>query len=451
MGQKTKQGAASIFVVIFTTLLLGVITLSFVRIMISEANQTTNYDLSQSAYDSALAGVEDAKVALLKYHECLNQGASGGAGLPGSCEAAIAAVAAADSAENCDIVSDMLERPHKENEETVIQSETNYDEATGATNTMEQAYTCVRITEETDDYLGKLNPSYRTKIIPIRVQTDQLNRVNRLKLEWYNADDRNKAGANNGNSGYAGMGTSGYLTSNKIGYGNDSLFNFANSLFRSEGTAPPTVQMQLIQTNTEFRLSDFNTNYQDMTNQGTLMLKPSLNGVGLVKNTPSVGLAASNDKSFNNPVDVRCDPDIRGAYACSVDIALPKPYIANVGRNDGTMFIRLALPYSEPETSFSLKMYACPDGNSGSNCDLVQFAGVQAKVDSTGRANDLFRRVESRVELVDTYFPYPEFTADLNGGGDDSIWKNYWVTKNCWTTGPGYTPNGVPCDWSGPM
>ena len=101
MRKQTKQGAASIFVVIFTTLLLGVITLSFVRIMISEANQTTNYDLSQSAYDSALAGIEDAKVALLKYHECLNQGATINSG-PEGCPEAIRAITAKNSKENCE-------------------------------------------------------------------------------------------------------------------------------------------------------------------------------------------------------------------------------------------------------------------------------------------------------------------------------------------------------------
>ena len=52
---KTKRGAASIYIVIFTTTLLGVIALSFVRIMLSEALRTTNYNLSQSAYNSSLA------------------------------------------------------------------------------------------------------------------------------------------------------------------------------------------------------------------------------------------------------------------------------------------------------------------------------------------------------------------------------------------------------------
>ena len=74
MSKHTQEGAASIFIVIFTTILLSIITLSFVRIMVSESNLTINYNLSQSAYDSALAGIEDAKVALLRYHECISKG-----------------------------------------------------------------------------------------------------------------------------------------------------------------------------------------------------------------------------------------------------------------------------------------------------------------------------------------------------------------------------------------
>ena len=57
-------------------IILGIITLGFTRLMLSQATQTTNNDLSQSAYDSALAGVEDAKISVIKYHQCLNKGYS---------------------------------------------------------------------------------------------------------------------------------------------------------------------------------------------------------------------------------------------------------------------------------------------------------------------------------------------------------------------------------------
>ncbi|MCL1839630.1 hypothetical protein FWF89_01335 [Candidatus Saccharibacteria bacterium] len=436
--KNSKNGAASMFVVVFTTLLLSIIALGFINIMLSEANQTTNYDLSQSAYDSALAGIEDAKIALLKYHECLSRGANASNNYLGdeNCEKSILAMTAPGAAQDCDIIAHMLRRPNT-GQETIIQSEIG--DGTEGTANMEQAYTCVRIDEDTDDYLGTLNPNYRTKVIPIR--TADIVNINRIRMSWYNSEDDIKVNSA-GSSSFELLPSSRSraLTSNKLGYAH-STFS-ANSTLGNLPPAPPVMQFQFIQTATSFVLAQLNNNSGDLSDRGTLTLRPvrcpsgsSCITQNVVNSDYSIGLAGSADQSINNPIDIACEMG-SAAYRCNADIVIPNPIGGT--RHDGSTFVRLVLPYGTPDTSFSLTLFYCPNNatiNTDRDCEQKKFAGVQTRVDSTGRANDLFRRVEARVELVDVYFPFPEFPADIGGDGSSGIWKNFWVTRNCWTTG----------------
>ena len=68
--KKFRKGATSFYIVAFSTLILLIVATSFAAIIISEIERTSNDDLSQSAYDSALAGVEDAKLAFYNYQKC---------------------------------------------------------------------------------------------------------------------------------------------------------------------------------------------------------------------------------------------------------------------------------------------------------------------------------------------------------------------------------------------
>ena len=60
--KKFKKGAASFYIVAISTLILVIIAASFAAVIISEMARTSNDDLAQSAYDSALAGVEDGSI-----------------------------------------------------------------------------------------------------------------------------------------------------------------------------------------------------------------------------------------------------------------------------------------------------------------------------------------------------------------------------------------------------
>ena len=58
---------------------------------------------------------------------------------------------------------------------------------------------------------------------------------------------------------------------------------------------------------------------------------------------------------------------------------------------------------------------------------IVKFNGVQPKVDSTGRANDRFRRVESRLEFNDSNIPVPDFAVESEDTSQPFC-KSFWVS-----------------------
>ena len=187
---KTRKGAASIYVVIFTTTLLGIIALSFVRIMVAESSRTTNYSLSQSAYNSALAGIEDAKIVLLRNQSCVNKG-SYASSKGNSTECADyknlfgSSAAAFDTAEKCNTVGKLLHGTKDDQQETLIQTQQGVD-----TGTIDQAYTCVKISAYTEDFLATLNDNNPTKIVPLRTETqDTQNSINRIQVQWFDQEN----------------------------------------------------------------------------------------------------------------------------------------------------------------------------------------------------------------------------------------------------------------------
>ena len=462
---KTKKGAASIYIVIFTTTLLGIIALGFVRIMIAESARNSNYSLSQSAYNSALAGIEDAKIVLLNYQSCLNGGKSSD-----KCKKIEDYFKkkdnALEAAKSCDIVGNILHGDAFEgtNEVPIIAGDAYSD------NAVDQAYTCVKLSMYTEDFLATLNSKNPTKLIPLRSEDqDSQNSINRIQIQWF--DDQNYRDVTNGDgneikSNYTGFwkegGKSdleGSLTSNVGSYANDVVDYSESNTFTENSLVPPVIQATVIQTGLKFTMDQFYSRDGDNTNRGTLMLRPtSSDDVKTAlkiddKNNhsnvlPKNALAYSANKSFNTPIDVKCSPGDAswGSYACSADITIPKP-VGGGDRNPSTSFLVLNLPYGGPQTNFSVRMFSCQNVdspiNDSTNCSIVYFAGVQPMVDSTGRANDLFRRVESRIELVDTNFPIANYAlAMTNPKNKEGIVKDFYVTTGCQYSSSELTADG---------
>lgn len=413
--QKTKRGGASMFVVMFTVLILAIITLGFTRLIISEVTKTSNTDLSQSAYDSALAGIEDAKMALLQYHKCLDQGNRANSG-SSNCRQIISDMQAGIRNYDCSTVQKVLKRDQESDNHAVVVQETQHSYNGGNNADMLQAYTCVTIQEDLEDYRTTLNSTSRLRIIPIR--SEYIDYIDRVELKWYSRVNyeilRQSSGGGEGNK---------FCGSSNVA--SDTLALYPLGSCSGGQQAPPTLTARLIQTDEYFDISELSASKaSNQTDTGQLAFLP-IYGNG--NNFDSSKWGESANKGENKLTQVKCDPS--KTWFCTVDIKMPKTFKgSNTARSDANTYLLVSIPYGAPETDISVQVFGHKDGS-----DVrFNFTGVQARVDSTGRANDLYRRIETRVELVDTYYAYPEFEITMLGGSGYTLKKLFDATFNCW-------------------
>lgn len=381
MHTYTKQrGAVSLFIVIFTMLLMTVVTISFIRIMLQDQQQASNQDLSQSAYDSAQAGVEDAKRAILQYQSVCAADTS-------VAQTACKAAAALIGNQSCNQGLAGIYSNIGTDEVKVQQSQSTGDAA------LDQAYTCVTIQLQTPNYLGSLEAN-ASKVIPLVVPAGKT--FNTVTLQWFSQQD---------------LGTTNSYTVNLLPSGS-SVYPL---LATWPANRPSLMRAQLIQLAGSFTLANLDGSSPTESDANTLFLYPS-------------AAPANNAKLFNTdghslpkttgvgPQAVTCKSSLStGGYACSATITLPNP-IGSVANPDGTIsrtaYLRVTGFYNKTSYSVSLAQGGT----------TVPFDGVQPQVDSTGRANDLFRRVQSRIDIVDP--AYPDAAVDTTGG----FCKNFTIT-----------------------
>lgn len=373
-----ERGAVALFVVIFAALLMTVVTISFIQLMLKDQQSATTSDLSQSAYDSAQAGVEDAKRLLLLNQACQNNTA------PSTVNCATITSALASPPGDTESACDALAKAGlvgETNNETIVQQSVD-DNASK----LDQAYTCVKIAVNTDDYKGVVAKN-QSSMLPLRGVSD----FDTIELSWFSNAD---LPANSGPAiGFPSTGPSVSLPP----IGDSWKINY-----------PALMRVQFIQTGSNFALSDFdNSQPGNKSNANTLFLYPSATGV----TNESFALDARRSPT-NTPEQVSCSSSLATSeYACTATISLPAPIDGDtVNRN---AFLNLSALYNGANYRVRLKK--------GST--YVQFAGVQPIVDSTGRANVMFRRVQSRIQLGGS-FTYPTSELDLQG----DLCKNFTIT-----------------------
>lgn len=389
-GFRSERGAVSLFAVIFAMLLISVVTISFLRLMLSDQNQATGNDLAQSAYDSAQAGVEDAKRALLSYQgDCSNGGSCNWpATWDGTCNQMIRDRGVVTAGVTADEIK-------------VQQSTSTYDQA------LDQAYTCVTVSKVSPDYIGSLTPDQSVLVPLLGAGT-----FDRVRLQWFSPEDVSASGA---------------VTLRSMTSGSQPLLTQANWA----DDTPSLMRAQYIQVPQNFALSSFDYATGTQSNTNTLFLYPtggtsaptSVDILARDSRPNSAGVSSAATASFT-PQPVRCAASVSaGGYSCSVVIDFPEPI---GGTTAAASYLWLTALYNATHYRVSLT-------NGGA---AVNFDGAQPIVDSTGRANTVFRRIQSRVDLQGT-FPYPQAAVDVN----DDFCKNFGITDQA----TGYVNNDTSC------
>ncbi len=434
-----KSGATSFYVVAISTLILVILATSFATAIMAEIVRSANDDLAQSAYDSALAGIEEAKLAYANYQNCINRGEKEAEDMESlkdgeiSCPEIIYWMNHPD----CDMVARILGRIS----DTDAGREINLEEtATGSTNeNLDQAYTCVEVNVSPQDVYGTLSISSPFKII--NVDNIHSPDIDSVILRWHvNKNDQQIAYTN-------------IIDDKKVGF--PSVTKIGNF------PTPATIAFQVIQTSSEgftfgqlsgassSGASDRATMYfvptgnKDLANASAVN-SANANYIGLYDGNKNIvskyQVSSTNNHQKNYPYLVYCDTDKPEDFACSVQIDLPKPINGEERDNDTFAFI-LSLPYVGATTQFSLNYLcygaACTFDRNYSGGDTI--SAKQIVIDSTGRANDMYKRMEVRLDA--------ESPAQINGYPfyaiqADTIYKDFPVNTEFGVTNiPDYTPD----------
>lgn len=360
---ENKKGIASFYVVAFSTLILLVIVVSFASLVVSQMTRSSNADLSQSAYDAAMAGVEDAKMAYMNYLNC-KRGSGGD-----NCNTAIKKIE--DEKPTCNMVSEILGRDNG----VVAVTENN------TSNNMQQYYTCVKIYNNPTEQQNTVSAYQPTVFKPVFSSDEEIKLI---KIQWGEEGDR------------------------------------ISSL--------PKLSVSVIQAPESFGADSFTFPYQvgeepsteQRTNMGTVFLEPckeDCNG----KTVTYDKLVKSNDKvSLNLPFKVTCES------RCAATIELIDNI--NEGYNNGEWnseaFEVIVTGYEGENEQVTISYCAEAEDDTCSEEKAVPISN-QFIVDSTGRANDLFKRVRVVLDVEGVDGTTVAGPLMLGEGG---LYKNFSVS-----------------------
>ncbi len=358
-----SRGAASIFLVIFSMLIISTVVLGFTSVILREQREASNNDLSVSAYDSALAGVEDAKRAIIRYNK--------GCGPAGTA-----------SASTCNTWRQALTKCNSNNVILYGTASGDFSERRISTASraseleLDQAYTCVKTSLNNPNYIGEVRDGEH-EIFELRGE----GAFSTVRISWFSQKD-----VQEGNEGRPAS------QLNRVNYPSTTASNTPlpyNNSNTWPANQPPVLRTQFFQTPSSFSLEEFDVDNPEagLSNTNTVFMYP-IRGSAAATNEGVLQEIAPRFYSDANPWAVLCAQTVTQAdgYACTATLRLPGPMRGTQAQ------AYLALKPLYNKTDFKVELI----NDAG---EIVNFMGVQPLVDSTGRANDIFRRVEARLQL----------------------------------------------------
>ena len=325
--QKTQKGSASIYSVVILMLFASITVVGFVRLMSPLIRQASNYNLSQSAYDAAMTGVEDAKYALSNYRKCKE----------GDNTYCVNNIKNEFASPSCKMLPNILGISSDENGEVKIGSDAISD------TTIDESYSCVKIYPDAGDYAGTLDSVNPSRLIAVSTAG-----AKKISIEW----------------------------SEKNGYEELDALNIDR--FSNEKNGAAALHLDYI-TAGDVKMKTFIPSSDD----------PPINQY----NYESVQLKD-------------------GKYSVT--------YAINPSSAPDDL-IRLSLFAYDGDTSVDFTLKLLGDGD-----EQIPMSGVQARIDSTGRAGDMVRRIEARVDYSNQDYPFLNYALASTYAGID---KNYYVTN----------------------
>lgn len=304
--------------------------------MIQERQQTLADELSKSAYNAALSGVEDAKRAIMYCNSQADRDECNDALYRSTCPGFNG--------------SDYFSRPGRPGISPSINGQTSL--VINESDTSVQGYSCVIVSNTTDTLKGSLSASQSNGGALFELQTDRP--LTRIVVEWHNTPLVTSTPYD-----------AGTFVNNVAGYGGNPRQGDMNS-------HPAALRLMTF----GVPKSGFSLDQVRVTQKSHFIYPTRTNPTG---NSPILSIS---DTSRYERACTLTNAASSG-YACSAEVTFPaEPTPGNPITY--TPYIMLNALYSD--TNFQIKAYD-RDGNP------VSFRGVQMTIDSTGYASGVSRRV----------------------------------------------------------